>query len=52
VKNLPTVPYKLTLKDGTRLEGNLPFKFTVEGDVPHWYGLHGIDWHLTNPKPQ
>jgi protocatechuate 3,4-dioxygenase beta subunit len=51
-KNLPTVPYKLTLKDGTKLEGNLPFKFTLEGDTPHWYGTQGIDWHLRDAKPQ
>ncbi len=45
-KGLPTVPYKLTLKDGAVLEGNLPFEFNFDGDVPHWHGLHGIDWHL------
>jgi hypothetical protein len=45
-KNLPTVPYKLTLKDGTVLSGNLPFEFNFDGWVPHWHGLSGIDWHL------
>jgi hypothetical protein len=45
-KGLPTVPYKLTLKDGAVLQGNLPFEFNFDGDVPHWHGLHGIDWHL------
>ncbi len=49
-KNLPTVPYKITLKDGTRLEGNLPFEFCFIGDEPHWHGLLGIDWHLNHPK--
>jgi len=48
VKNLPTVPYKVTLKDGAKLEGNLPFEFTFDGDVPHWHGIHGIDWHLSS----
>ncbi len=51
-KGLPTVPYKLTLQDGTRLEGNLPFAFDFDNDVPHWYGLGGIDWHLGHPQPQ
>jgi len=48
--NLPTVPYKLTLQDGTKLEGNLPFEFTLDGPAPHWHGLGGIDWHLSNPR--
>jgi protocatechuate 3,4-dioxygenase beta subunit len=51
-KNLPTVPYKLTLQDGTRLEGNLPFSFDFDNDMPHWHGLGGIDWHLGRPEPQ
>jgi protocatechuate 3,4-dioxygenase beta subunit len=51
-KNLPTVPYELTLQDGTRLEGNLPFEFNFDNGVPHWHGLGGIDWHLGHPKPQ
>lgn len=45
-KDLPTVPYKLTLKDGTVLEGNLPFEYNFDGDKGHWHGLEGIDWHL------
>lgn len=49
-KNLPTVPYKITLKDGTRLEGNLPFEFCFLGDEPRWHGIEGIDWHLNNSK--
>ncbi|MBN1506332.1 MAG: carboxypeptidase regulatory-like domain-containing protein [Sedimentisphaerales bacterium] len=48
MKNLPTVPYKLTLKNGARLEGDLPFTFTFDGGEPHWHGLHGIDWHLSS----
>jgi hypothetical protein len=51
-KGLPTVPYKLTLQDGTRLEGNLPFEFNFDNDVPHWHGMGGIDWHLGRPQPQ
>ncbi len=45
-KELPTIPYKLTLKDGTVLEGNLPFEYNFDGDKGHWHGIHGIDWHL------
>jgi hypothetical protein len=43
---LPTVPYKLTLKDGTVLEGNLPFEYNFDGGKRHWHGIHGIDWHI------
>jgi hypothetical protein len=49
-RNLPTVPYTLTLQDGTKLEGNLPFEFTLDGPAPHWHGLGGIDWHLSNAR--
>ena len=45
-KELPTIPYKLTLKDGTVLEGNLPFEYNFDGDKGHWHGIHGIDWHI------
>lgn len=47
-KNLPTVPYRVTLQDGTVLEGNLPFQFAFDGDIPHWHGIHGLDWHLSD----
>ena len=42
----PAVPYKLTLKDGTILEGVLPFQY--DAGNKHWYGVEGIDWHLQN----
>ncbi len=42
----PTVPYKLTLKDGTVLAGNLPFSYEVNRGRGHWHGMEGIDWHL------
>jgi hypothetical protein len=45
-KDLPTVPYKLTLKDGAVLQGNLPFQYEFENQTGHWFALHGIDWHL------
>ena len=44
--NRPAVPYKLTLRDGTRLEGILPFQYDAGNE--HWYGVEGIDWHLQN----
>ena len=44
--NRPTVPYKLTLQDGTVLDGNLPFEYNFGGDQGHWHGIQGIDWHL------
>lgn len=47
-KELPTIPYKLTLKDGTVLEGNLPFEYNFDGGKGHWHGIQGIDWHLKN----
>ena len=50
-EGLPTVPYKLTLKDGSVLQGNLPFQYEFEEGTGHWFALHGIDWHLRNePK--
>jgi hypothetical protein len=42
----PTVPYKLTLKDGSTLVGNLPFERDTYKGQEHWNGLEGIDWHL------
>ena len=50
VEGLPTVPYKVTLKDGTLLEGNLPFEYNFDGNKGHWHGLEGVDWHLQYPK--
>jgi len=43
---LPTVPYKLALKDGTFLQGNLPCDYAFDGGTGHWFGIQGIDWHL------
>ncbi len=42
----PTVPYKVTLKDGKVLSGNLPFA----ADRENIYGLHGIDWQHQYPN--
>jgi hypothetical protein len=37
------VPYRLTLQNGTTLEGMLPMKWDVRGQS--WYGSKGLDWH-------
>jgi beta-lactamase regulating signal transducer with metallopeptidase domain len=42
----PTVPYKLMLKDGTVLAGNLPFNYDIDQGQGHWHAIEGIDWHL------
>ncbi len=49
-KGLPTVPYKLTLKDGSTLQGDLPFQYEFEAGAGHWFAFQGIDWHL-RPQP-
>jgi beta-lactamase regulating signal transducer with metallopeptidase domain len=41
----PAVPYKLTLKDGSILAGNLPFNYSVDQGRGHWHAMEGIDWH-------
>ncbi len=40
----PAVSYKLTLKDGSTLEGELPFYYDPQSDS--WSGRQGLDWHL------
>ncbi len=50
VEGLPTVPYKVTLKDGTLLQGDLPFEYNFDGNQGHWHGLEGVDWHLQYPN--
>ena len=39
----PSVPYKLTLKDGTTIEGDLAFFYNPSEQK--WYGFEGLDWH-------
>ena len=51
-KGLPTVSYKLTLKDGSTLQGNLPFQYEFEEGTGHWFALQGIDWHLRNESKE
>jgi beta-lactamase regulating signal transducer with metallopeptidase domain len=41
---LPHIPYKLTLKDGSVLEGILPFDYSVRSG--EWMGYTGLDWHM------
>ncbi len=43
----PCIPYKLTLKDGKVLVGDLPFYY--DPTLEHWIGREGIDWHLKYP---
>jgi hypothetical protein len=40
----PAVPYKLTLRNGTVLEGSLPFVYSPF--TQRWQGQYGLDWHL------
>lgn len=47
-KGRPTVPYKITLKDGKILAGDLPFEY--DSHFKKWYGVEGMDWHL-RPNP-
>jgi peroxiredoxin len=42
----PTVHYRLTLKDGEILEGDLPFLRTRSLRGESWAGVEGLDWHL------
>lgn len=40
----PAVPYKLTLQDGSVLQGELYFYYRASSDT--WQPAEGIDWHL------
>jgi hypothetical protein len=42
----PTVPYRLTLRDGRVLAGDLPFYVDVTPEKPAWQAGTGLDWHL------
>jgi uncharacterized iron-regulated protein len=44
---LPHIPYKLTRKDGSTLQGVLPFDYSAKSD--EWMGYNGLDWHLNSP---
>jgi hypothetical protein len=44
----PEVPYKLLLKDRTKLEGVLSFEWRPESG--RWEGHRGLDWHV-RPSP-
>jgi len=47
---LPTVPYKLTLRDGAVLAGDLPFEYLIDDEGGHWHGKWGLDWHLQGER--
>lgn len=40
----PAVSYKVTLKDGSKLEGVLPLEWNARAQ--QWFGVEGLDWHL------
>jgi hypothetical protein len=42
--NQAALPFKVTLKNGTRLEGMLPMQWDARGQ--QWFGVEGLDWHL------
>ncbi len=42
----PTVHFRLTLKDGEILEGDLPFVRTYNPRHGRWIGFEALDWHL------
>jgi hypothetical protein len=43
-KGLPAIHFKLRLKDGEVLQGDLPFKW--DSQRKQWVGQKGLDWHL------
>ena len=45
----PTVPYELSLRDGTVLAGYLPFEYQVQSQT--WLGKYGLDWHWEHWHP-
>ncbi len=40
----PSVSYKVTLKDGSKLTGVLPMEWNAYSQ--QWFGVNGLDWHL------
>lgn len=44
----PALPYKLVLKDGTTLEGVLPYEWSPNDGK--WEGVGGLDWHLQKSR--
>ncbi len=47
-EEFPTISYKLTLKDGTILEGDSPFRY--DPMLEEWEGIGGLDWHLKGSR--
>ena len=45
---LPALAYKVTLKNGGKLEGVLPMNYNPRSE--RWYGVEGLDWHLKTPS--
>ena len=45
----PTIPYRLALKDGAILSGDLPFMYYWLRGRDDWTAMEGLDWHLRDP---
>ena len=45
---VPTVHYRLRLRDGEILEGDLPFQWNSKEE--RWTGKEGLDWHLEEKR--
>lgn len=50
----PTVPYRLTLEDGSVLDGGLAFMYVPDTNdgcrTGNWSAMEGLDWHLRDPS--
>ncbi len=47
----PTVPYRLTLTDGSVLAGDLVFEYVDLGRGGCWYPVTGLDWLIEGSAP-
>jgi hypothetical protein len=45
---LPAMSYRVSLKNGEKLEGVLPMNY--DPGSKKWYGVEGLDWHLKIPS--
>ena len=42
-KQIPELGYEVTLQNGQKLEGTLPFRWDAR--TQRWGGVEGLDWH-------
>jgi hypothetical protein len=47
--NQAELPYKVTLRNGDKLDGVLPMQWDARGQ--QWFGVEGLDWHLGKAQP-